>query len=390
MKTLPDLPNLDHLRQQAKELLGGLRQARPDVTLSAAQTLLAQEYGYHDWTELKAEVDRRRADVSVADADVTAAVAVAFDLGRPTGPMRAQELAWAGQVWALTTDRGAWRVTEFYDYTPASNIEHEFRVVEAAAAAGIATTEPVRDREGRPLAELAGRTWRVHRELALGPTVIAPVTPETAARIGEIVGTLHRLRLPAPGPVHTWLTCRPGEELWQKQLDRSREDGAPWTDQLERALPALLGLSEIVDDRDPAEEPILSHGSPGPGAFHRRNGHDLVLTNWDHACAIPPGWELASVLDHWGVDPLGDVSEPTVRGVIKGYREALGAEPYLALGMFSGTVTGLLNWTESRINVALGADEPRARDHAARELPGLLEHLPTIDRFDRILAAAAG
>jgi hypothetical protein len=29
MKTLPDNPNLDHLRRQAKDLLAGLRDSRP-------------------------------------------------------------------------------------------------------------------------------------------------------------------------------------------------------------------------------------------------------------------------------------------------------------------------------------------------------------------------
>lgn len=388
MKTLPDRPSLDHLRQQAKDLFAGLRETRPDLTLSGAQTLLAQQYGYRDWPALKAEVDRRRADVATADPNLTAELADAFALGRPAAPMEALTLSWAGQVWSLTTDRGTWRITEFLDYTPADNLEVEFRLVEAAVAAGVPTAEPIRDRTGRPLAEIDGRRWRVHRDLAAGTEVAVPVSPETAAGIGRIIGTLHGLRLPAPGPVHPWLGCRASEDLLRRQLDRSRVVDAPWTEAYERALPGMLTLAAtVVDDRDPAEPPILSHGSPGPGTFQRRNGGELVLTGWDHACAIPPSWEFGTALEHWGTDPAGGLSESTVGAMVAGYRE-VGAEPYLELGTFSGTVTSWLTWVESRVNIALADTDPKARDHAARELPGLLGSPLTVEHLERVLAAA--
>jgi hypothetical protein len=56
MRRLPDRPNLDQLRHQARELQ---RRSKP-MTLSAAQLAVAREYGFPSWTRLKAEVDRRR------------------------------------------------------------------------------------------------------------------------------------------------------------------------------------------------------------------------------------------------------------------------------------------------------------------------------------------
>ena len=67
MKTLPDNPNLDHLRRQAKDLLAGLRDTHPDASLADAQASLAEQYGFRTWTDLKAEVDRRRGHGRVAD-----------------------------------------------------------------------------------------------------------------------------------------------------------------------------------------------------------------------------------------------------------------------------------------------------------------------------------
>jgi len=78
MSGLPDRPDLDQLRRQARELLraaadgephavGRLRAVSPRVTLSAAQLALAREYGFQNWSALKAEVAHRRSPVTSAD-----------------------------------------------------------------------------------------------------------------------------------------------------------------------------------------------------------------------------------------------------------------------------------------------------------------------------------
>jgi len=78
MSGLPDRPDLDQLRRQARELLraaaagephaaGRLGAVSPRVTLSAAQLALAREYGFQSWTALKAEVARRRSPAMSAD-----------------------------------------------------------------------------------------------------------------------------------------------------------------------------------------------------------------------------------------------------------------------------------------------------------------------------------
>ena len=71
MPELPDRPNLDQLRRQARELLRAATHNEPSavarlgvvsgrITLSAAQLALAREYGYRNWPALKVEVERRR------------------------------------------------------------------------------------------------------------------------------------------------------------------------------------------------------------------------------------------------------------------------------------------------------------------------------------------
>jgi hypothetical protein len=78
MSGLPDRPDLDQLRHQARELLRAavrgephaadrLRAVSPLVTLSAAQLALAREYGCQSWAALKAEVARRRSPATLVD-----------------------------------------------------------------------------------------------------------------------------------------------------------------------------------------------------------------------------------------------------------------------------------------------------------------------------------
>src|SRR5437870_13116776 len=75
IRSLPERPNLDQLRRQAKELRDAVRAAdevaeervRPhlhqgsgtSISLYAAQLVIAREHGFSSWPVLKAEVEAR-------------------------------------------------------------------------------------------------------------------------------------------------------------------------------------------------------------------------------------------------------------------------------------------------------------------------------------------
>ena len=56
-RTLPESPNLDHLKKQAKVLLRELQQRNSAAKLAEAQHALAGEYGFASWLKLKAHVE---------------------------------------------------------------------------------------------------------------------------------------------------------------------------------------------------------------------------------------------------------------------------------------------------------------------------------------------
>jgi ATP-dependent Clp protease ATP-binding subunit ClpC len=56
-RNLPEFPNLDYLKKQAKILLRELQQRNPKAKLTQAQHAIAREYGFASWPKLKAHVE---------------------------------------------------------------------------------------------------------------------------------------------------------------------------------------------------------------------------------------------------------------------------------------------------------------------------------------------
>jgi hypothetical protein len=112
---------------------------------------------------------------------------------------------------------------------------------------------------------------------------------------------LERLEVP-PGdqPVDPWFFRVPTAEDWAATVDRCLQSGRPWADDLRRAIPALLELSEYVEDLDPTRL-VLTHTD-----FQRQNvlvesGGRFVLLDWDDAGPMTPTRSLAGALDSWHV-----------------------------------------------------------------------------------------
>jgi ankyrin repeat protein len=66
--SLPDNPNLDWLRKQAKRRLSALRKTHPAARLAEAQFDLARQYGFSSWRALKAHVDSLTLDGQLFEA----------------------------------------------------------------------------------------------------------------------------------------------------------------------------------------------------------------------------------------------------------------------------------------------------------------------------------
>src|ERR1041385_7318496 len=67
-RSLPDSPNLEWLRKQARHRLHELRRRNPGARLADAQLGLAREYGFPSWRALKAHIDALGVDGALFEA----------------------------------------------------------------------------------------------------------------------------------------------------------------------------------------------------------------------------------------------------------------------------------------------------------------------------------
>ena len=122
MPGLPDRPDLDQLRRQARELLraaaGGdpaavarIRAVSSRMTLSGAQQALAREYGCRNWPALRAEVVRRRSPLERWSFGGAAAIETLWGTLLPEGLVAGADdalLFTTRTPWHASSDGDAW------------------------------------------------------------------------------------------------------------------------------------------------------------------------------------------------------------------------------------------------------------------------------------------
>ena len=221
--------------------------------------------------------------------------------------------------------------------------------------------------------------------MRLGPAPTKPPPPQIAAAAGRAWATLHGLALPAPKPVPRWLTFRRPEHAWHGLVERARSDGAGWAEALAAAVPRFVALEAVRDERDPHARAILSHAWPSPDAVRVAGREAVAVVGWEHASATPPDWELGDALRAWSEEVDLEVGAAAARSFLDGYRELAGGPDRLELAMFTSSVSAVLNWTATRVQIALTCDDEERRALAERNLPGLLEDPISLERIERLV-----
>jgi Ser/Thr protein kinase RdoA (MazF antagonist) len=388
VKTLPDNPNLDHLRQQAKDLLSGLRDINPGTSLAEAQTSLAEQYGFRTWTDLKAEVDQVSGRADIADPALARAIAERYDLGEVIGAMRSMARPDdMGRRWSLETDRGRWAVRTMDTWWPIVDAETDTALQQAAAAAGVLLPAPVRSRSGAIIESVGDHSWRVYEALHSGPPLAAPAKSSATRAVGRVLATVHGLALPVER-ISPWHSVKLSDVDWLELVATAAAKQAAWAPAFQEALPILRELDAIRQAGDPPE-PVLCHNTLGPANARLAANGDLIVVGWEHAGGQPPSWELANALMDWTINPGGGVNKAGARALIDGYRAAAGALPALDIGSFRGAATSLTNYVTGEAQTAFEASTNEDREYADRNMRHLLSHLPTRAAMEQLLTMAA-
>jgi hypothetical protein len=384
MRILPDNPSVDFLRREAKDLLAALRETTPTSSLSDAQQALSAHYGFRAWTDLKAEVDRRRADVPAAPTGLAEQLAEVFGLGTLTRPPTPVAFDPMGRTWCLETERGRWSAGPVYPWIDGSQAERGMRLLTAAREVGVASPTPVRSPAGRLIEKVDGESWRVDEWLDLGPIPMQPVRASVAGKVGEITGALHGLAIPSDVAINPYLTHRRPTSDWTELLERARAARKPWAEDLFRLLPAIEALSAIAPD--PATAPLLlCNCILNPESVRSGRGDELVVVEWLFAGSLTPELEVASLLVAWFVRP--ELNVVGIQSFVEGYARAAGGFPTLEPASFTVAIAGWLNWSHSQICEAIDpADADRAA-FANREAVDVISDPLTPARIEQLLDA---
>jgi hypothetical protein len=384
MRLLTDNPSMDYLRREAKDVLQALRALDNSATLADAQHAIANEYGFRTWADLKAEVDRRRADVPQPPEGLDQEAADAFGLGAVRQPMTPIRYEYMGRRWSLETERGRFMLSPVFDWISDTTAEVAVDLQERARAAGVRSPRPVRAPDGGLVRRVQDQSWRIYEWLDLGPNPVEPITPSVATAAGSVLAAIHEVAPPTELPIQgAWVSPddRPTEEHWTQLLDAARRAGCEWAPDLAGLAPTIAELSTITAVPDQADvvitnrDVVLDTVRLGPSG-------ELVVLHWDFAGPMLPEWELATTLTHW---TQTGANVEAAKGMLAGYRERRGATLKLSAGSFSPFVTGWLTWLLHRGWEATAATPSEQRDFAQRTVREVLADPLTVAKIERMI-----
>ncbi|XVU29305.1 phosphotransferase enzyme family protein [Actinoplanes sp. CA-054009] len=212
-----------------------------------------------------------------------ASIAALFGLGRfqglSDGPVaRGRQ----GEVWRLDTSDGRWAVKVPFHPAPAGGAAFQ----ERARAAGVRA----------PAVRLSGeQRLRVYEWVELG----APdplVDPEL---VGATVAAIHRVVMPADGPVEDWHTAPVGAARWDELIGEL--GAAPFAGRLAELRDELVALEEWLTP--PVTLQMCHRDLWADNVLPTPDG-GLCVIDWENAGPADPAQELACVLFEFGrTDP---------------------------------------------------------------------------------------
>ena len=293
----------------------------------------------------------------------TAAVAAAFSLGTPAGPVAFVARGSMGELWRLRTVEGAsWAVKTPFAWADPEASGRDVVLQDAAAAAGIRLPAPRRSLDGRIVVDGV----RVYEWIDLVPLPSSP-DEATLEEVGRILGTLHALALPpAPGEeVDDWYRSAPALDVLPALADAGRRVGRAWAEPLRQRLALIDSLGTLVRVAPPrTDDVIVCHRDfTADNVFQRVGGGPLVVLDWENAGPLSAEAELAATVATWCASSSPDA-------LLAGYAAGGGTATISGSASFATNVATRLNYLRVMAEQSLADDVHRPFADAAVE--GLL------------------
>lgn len=234
--------------------------------------------------------------------DQAAEVAGRFALGDGatlTGPVAAGRL---GDVWRLSTGHGDYAVKDARFPVDPDEVAADAAYQDRVRSHGVPMPAVVRTPEGEALARLGSGPVRVYAWV----DVLAPDRALDPATVGHLVAGIHRVQVPAEGPVDPWYVAPVGEPDWRDLVARLGAARAPFADRLVSLLPEVLAAEALLVETAPVQ---VCHRDLWADNLLRTPHDGLVVLDWENAGPADPAGELGVVLFEFGQGDGGRMRE---------------------------------------------------------------------------------
>ena len=287
-----------------------------------------------------------------------AAVAAAFALGEPAGPVEFVARGSMGEIWRLrTVDGPSWAVKTPFPWLDVEAWGRDVVLQEAAAEAGVRLPAPRRSPDGRVVVDGV----RVYEWVDLTP-VPTPPDGATLEEAGRILGTLHALALPPdPGEeIDEWYLAAPESEELAGLLARGQRAGRPWAAPLEARFGLVTDLCALVAETTArTDDVIVCHRDFSPdNVFRPVAGGPAVVLDWENAGPLSAEAELGVTVAAW----CGATSPDRL---LAGYAAGGGTATITGPASFLTNIATRLNYLKVMADQSLDDDAHRTFADAA-------------------------
>jgi Ser/Thr protein kinase RdoA (MazF antagonist) len=305
----------------------------------------------------------------VLDGSAAAVVAARYSLGLDatlSGPVARGE---QGQVWRLETSLGAWAVKELFVVQTEADASADAGFQDAVRAGGVPMPRVVRTVEGAVLGEVGSAQVRVYGwvDLSVPDPNLEPVS------VGEVVASIHRVRIPTVEQVDAWHREPVGAERWDVLVHTLEARDAPFARDLARARDELVAVEQLLEP--PGDLQVCHCDLWADNVVGTPTGGVCVI-DWENCGPADPSQELGMVLFEFA---NGDARR--ARPLHEAYLAAGGPGRVDRPGNFSMAIAQIHHIAEMDCEAWL---DPTASDEERQR------HVPRIAEFiDRPLTRAA-
>ena len=281
-----------------------------------------------------------------------------------------------GVVWRLDTAAGRWAVKETFEASGEDEVRSSTAFQEAAYAAGVPTPRVRRTVDGRVFATVGGRQVRVYGWVDLR----AQGDRLDPALVGATVAGIHRVTLPAAGPVDTWYHRPVGADRWDELVRRLRAARAPFAARLAALRDELVALESWIEAPEPRQ---LCHRDLWADNIRPTADGGVCVIDWENSGPGDPDQEPGGVLFEFARTDPG-----RARALTTAYRQAGGPATVDRRGHFSMPIAQLGHITEIAAADWLHPN-PRSpqRSDSAAWIGEVLDDPRTRDLLDGLLVA---